>query len=57
MEETSKMLPLSPTSYTYETEFPAYIVTKMAYSDWVKNQLWASYLLLSDIKEIFTSVK
>lgn len=57
MEKRGKMLPLSPASYSHETEFPAYIVTKMTYNDRMKNQPRASCLLLSDIKEICTSVK
>lgn len=38
LEKTSKMLPLSLTSFLYEVEFPAYTVTKMTYSDRMKNQ-------------------
>lgn len=37
LEKTRKMLPLSPTPC--EVEFPAYTVTKMTYSDRMKNQL------------------
>lgn len=52
------MLYLSPTSAPSEVEFPEYTVTKMTYSERMKNQLWASCLLcLSDIKEICTGVK